>query len=312
MKIVATTGNADLARVYIAELSDGRHIEFVESKIPGIPREKKWVLIISSLVGCPVGCSMCDAGLVKYEGKLTKDEIFAQIDFLVKKYCPDMKIPADKFKIQFARVGEPSFNEAVLDVLDELPSRYDAPGLTPAISSIAPLHHDSFFERLFLIKEKNYKGKFQLQFSIHSTSESERKKIIPIPLWSFEKIAEFGKGFHKPGDKKITLNFAAIKGTEFDPSVLYKHFSPDKFLVKITPLNPTNRSSYEGISNSLNVNTPESFAPIYKLRDLGYDVIVSIGELEENNIGSNCGQYILSHLNTNKIESAYTYPITVP
>ena len=48
------------------------------------------------------------------------------------------------------------------------------------------------------------------------------------------------------------------------------------------------------------------------IRDLGYDVIVSIGELEENNIGSNCGQYILSHLNTNKIESAYTYPITVP
>jgi len=29
-----------------------------------------------------------------------------------------------------------------------------------------------------------------------------------------------------------------------------------------------------------------------QLRGTGYEVIVSVGELEENKIGSNCGQYL--------------------
>jgi 23S rRNA (adenine2503-C2)-methyltransferase len=33
------------------------------------------------------------------------------------------------------------------------------------------------------------------------------------------------------------------------------------------------------------------------MRSAGYDVILSIGEVEENRIGSNCGQYVTRHLN---------------
>jgi len=37
-------------------------------------------------------------------------------------------------------------------------------------------------------------------------------------------------------------------------------------------------------------------------------VIISVGELEENKIGSNCGQYVQRHLNAQKkLEEAYTF-----
>ena len=46
------------------------------------------------------------------------------------------------------------------------------------------------------------------------------------------------------------------------------------------------------------------------LAGAGYQVILSIGELEENLIGSNCGQYIRRHLSAKKnIENGYTYEV---
>ena len=119
MKIIASTGRDDVATVYIAEMAGERLIEFVESVQPPIPREVKWVLLVSTMYGCPVGCMMCDAGGY-YQGKPTREEIFEQIDFLVYKRYPDGNVPTEQFKIQFARMGEPSLNQNVLDVLEEL------------------------------------------------------------------------------------------------------------------------------------------------------------------------------------------------
>jgi len=74
MKILASTGREDVAMVYMAEIEQGKLVEFVESVQPPLPREKKWVLIVSTLFGCPVKCLMCDAGS-HYEGKLSREDI---------------------------------------------------------------------------------------------------------------------------------------------------------------------------------------------------------------------------------------------
>lgn len=128
MKVIASTGREDVAMVYVVDMGENRLIECVESIQPPIPREDKWVLLVSTMFGCPIGCSMCDAG-GHYQGKPTKEQILAQIDFLVRKHYPDGIIPAKQFKIQFARMGEPTLNPQVLNVLDELPELYKAPGL---------------------------------------------------------------------------------------------------------------------------------------------------------------------------------------
>ena len=147
MKVRAWTGSDEVARVYIAEAEGGRHVEFVESVEPPLPREEKWVLIVSTLFGCPGGCRFCDAG-GSYDGKLSADEILFQTDYMIDRRYPDRRVPAKKFKVQLARMGEPTLNDAVLEVLEILPSRYDAPGLMPALSTIAPVGREAFFERL--------------------------------------------------------------------------------------------------------------------------------------------------------------------
>ncbi|MFH1009914.1 MAG: radical SAM protein, partial [bacterium] len=151
MKILAKTGDESIATVYVAEMGNGKLIEFAESVQPPIPRERKWVLTLSTLYGCPIGCRLCDAG-GHYEGKLSAKDLFSQIDYLIGGRYKNGRVPVQKFKVQFARMGEPALNPNVLDVLEELPTRYDAPGLLPSISTITPKETEKFFERLLLIK----------------------------------------------------------------------------------------------------------------------------------------------------------------
>lgn len=308
MKIKIHTGSEEIAVVYLAEMREDRMVEFLESLQPPIPREKKWVLIVSTLYGCPIKCPICDASGF-YKGKLTADDILAQIDYLVTKRYPGRIIPAEKFKIQFARMGEPSYNPAVLDVLEELPNCYHAPGLMPCISSIAPVGTEGFFERLFEIKNRLYGPRFQLQFSIHSTDRETRDWMIPAKKWDFEKIAEYGKRFFKKGDRKITLNFALARNIPVEPDILRRFFDPDLFLIKITPLNPTYKATEHKLESYIDAyDVNKKYNLVSQLRDHGYEAIVSIGEVEENKIGSNCGQYIQRHLREEiPLDMGYTY-----
>ncbi len=268
-------------------------VEFVESIQPPHSREEKWVLIVSSLYGCPVGCLMCDAG-GDYKGKVSKEDILKQIDYLVTSRYPDRTLPQEKFKIQFARMGEPALNPAVLEVLEELPTIYDAPGLIPSVSTVAPKNTEAFFESLKQIKDRHYSnGRFQLQFSIHSTDEERRKELIPIDKWPLEKIASFGPQWMEPGDRKITLNFALARDSPLDPLVIKSIFSPDRFLIKLTPINPTHPAQENELRTAIDPDDPASGESIVKeVEAQGFDVILSIGEVEENKIGSNCGMYL--------------------
>jgi len=291
MKIISKQGREDLACVYIAESGNDHLVEFVESVDPPIPRDEKWVNIVSTMSGCPVNCPICDAGNY-YSGKLTADEILWQIDYLVQNRYPDRKIPAQKWKIQFARMGDPAFNPAVLEALEILPGSYDAPGLMPCISTIAPLGCGDFFERLLDVKERLYPESFQFQFSLHTTDEGFRAKLIPARTWSFREMADYGVRFFDSGGRKITLNFALVEGAPADPAVLQKYFDQEVFIIKITPVNPTYSLSESGFE-SLYFSNPGLFkAIIERFRSAGYTVIESIGELAENEIGSNCGQYV--------------------
>ena len=294
MKIVDEIGSEDLAKVYVGQI--GQHkVEFVESIQPPNTREQKWVLVISCLIGCPVKCLMCDAGQ-ECHGVLSKEQIFEQIDHMVDRRYPDRVIPVEKFKVQFTRMGEPVFNPAVLDVLEELPLRYKAPGLIPSVSTVAPKNDRGFLKRLTDIKNKHYgNGNFQMQFSVHTTDEALRDKLIPIKKYSFKDISDFGEKFFNPGDKKITLNFIVMKDYPIDSEVLKNNFNPEKFIIKLTPLNPTSTAVDNSLKTELDPYDGNSVSGLIKsLTDAGFESLLSIGELEENQIGSNCGQYISS------------------
>ena len=313
MKVVASAGNQDIAMVYVVEFPGGL-VECVEAIQPPRTREEKWVLMISTLFGCPVACQMCDAG-GHYQGKLTEEEMYAQIQYLIDQRYLEGLIPSNQFKIQFARMGEPALNPAVLDLLTSLPERVNAPGLLPSFSTIAPHGTDAFFERLIDIKDSVYpRGKFQFQFSIHTTDPDRRDELIPVKKWDFQKIAEFGERYYKTGDRKITLNFALAEDSPVDPGVLLEYFDPELFLIKVTPLNPTYQAIASGLKSYIDPEKGlESYPALQAIEEAGYRLILSIGEREENRIGSNCGQYVQKHLLENGgLTAGYTYQVVQP
>ncbi|MCG3215968.1 MAG: radical SAM protein [Candidatus Heimdallarchaeota archaeon] len=306
MELIAKYGKEDLAILYIAK-NQGKIVEFVESLQPPIPREKKWVLIISTMYGCPIGCMMCDAGEF-YHGKISKDDMMKEIDLMIRSRFPDGKVPITKFKIQFARMGEPTLNEEVLDLLKELPSTYEAPGLMPCISTIAPKGSEEFLENLIKIKDKYYsKGNFQLQFSIHSTNEETRSKWMSPNIWTIEEIGKYGEKWFKEGDRKVTLNFAVAKDSEIDPDIILKYCDPSKYWIKLTPVNPTEKAIYNKLKSGITEENSESVSLVQEFKERGFEASISIGEWEENDIGTNCGQFATKYQNGEvKIKETYT------
>lgn len=308
MKVIKKVDGNEIAKVYIASSCEGKLIEFVESTQPPLTFREKWVLIISTLYGCPVNCKICDAG-GKYQGKLSREELLFQIDYPVNRCFPDGYINTQKFKVQFARMGDPAFNDNVLDVLEIIPDRYHYSNFIPSLSTIAPKGTEAFFERLLRIKKSLYAQTFQLQFSIHTTDRKQRDELIPIKKLDFQEIADYGQDFYQGQGKKITLNFALGKENILDVETLHHYFDPGRFLIKLTPVNPTLKSRNNNVQSFIN---PANHATelINNLEQAGYDVILSIGEWEENKIGSNCGQYVnaLSQ-DCTKLEEGYTYKV---
>jgi 23S rRNA (adenine2503-C2)-methyltransferase len=294
MEVIHESGMEGLARVFVARFrQDDRFLaEFVDSLSGSPSRDQKWVAIVSSQYGCPVGCAFCDAG-DHFDGNLSKEELLTQLDFMVEKHYPDRKIPTVKFKVQFARMGEPAFNPEVIDALRDMRTRYDAPGLMPCISTVAPRNCSDFFERLLDVRAEVYPVDFQLQFSVHTTDGALRDRLIPCPKWSLEEISDYGNRFHGGRGRKVVLNFALSGAFPLDPQLIGDIFDPGHFMVKLTPVNPTLNASRRGLASSLAPGFEEGNHPILRgLRERGFKTVVSAGEDEENALGSNCGQVL--------------------
>ncbi len=291
MKIISEQGNPELAKVFIGELDDGLKIEFVESIQPPRTIQEKWVNVISTMVGCPVGCKMCDAG-GGFSRQLTAEELQEQIHILAQSKFPDGKVNSKMWKIQLARMGEPTLSPEVLVFLRQLAEKkYE--NLVISLSTVGPSQCAPFIQELKKIKDAGFAGRFQLQFSIHSTDDEIRHRLIPIKSLILPEIAALGRQFRSNGDKKITLNFIVMKDVPIDTERIARLFDGENFLIKLTPLNPTYRARYHKILPGFDPERPETIKTlIEEFEAKGFEVILSIGELEENQIGSNCGQYL--------------------
>lgn len=301
MRILERREAPGLATLYLAELKRpaaaaagaARRIEFVDTREPGVPKAEKWVMMISTQAGCAVGCRMCDAGAAGYQGNLSAAEMLDQVRFIAAQN-PGLDLPRHpKVKIHFARMGEPALNPAVLEALRALAREFFGPGLIASVSTVAPKSPAlaPWFEELRRIKDACFPGgRFQLQFSLHATDEGKRREIVPIKKWSLEEVAEYGRRFVRPGDRKVTLNFAPGPGEALDAAVISRVFDPGRFLVKITPINPT-LAARRSRTTHVWTEAPEAVrSAAAELGGGGFEVILSPSLPEEIESETSCGQ----------------------
>lgn len=99
----------------LLRLSDGKLIETVL-----IPMRDRYSQCLSTQVGCAMGCTFCNTGLLGFERNLTYGEIMGQI-LVGRQYLEDNNMHPLK-NLVFMGMGEPLLNlDNLLKVLNDLP-----------------------------------------------------------------------------------------------------------------------------------------------------------------------------------------------
>jgi 23S rRNA (adenine2503-C2)-methyltransferase len=249
--------------VYMLRTEDGYPIEVTDTFLPyytkdaigrkqnGLKsndlgsRQDRWMIGVSVMSGCPVGCKFCATGKLKKCRNLTAQEIVEQVLFVIRKqednFVKDLlfKTPPKEFKINYTRMGEPFLNienvRKAIDIIDTL-----FPGIT--------VHH---YISTIGIKGADYswiKDNITLQFSVHSFDEAYRDWLIPYK--NKITIETMGKVRTKSA-LKTTLNLTMAREKDFDIDKMKMFFTKEHFFIKISPINPNDVSEANNMGGGI-------------------------------------------------------------
>jgi 23S rRNA (adenine2503-C2)-methyltransferase len=275
-----------------------------------LPLSEKWVITISTQYGCSMNCSFCDVPKVGPGKNATYKDLIKQVLQAVYLH-PEIKT-TKRLNVHFARMGEPSWNPNVLDAAKWMKEHLDPEyNVHPVVSTMMPKRNEwlrTFIHTWMRIKNRLYNGNAGLQLSINSTSQAERDIMFNENACTFPEISKIMRGII-PNGRKITLNFA-IADYEIDPDVLLKHFDPDDYIIKLTPMHKTAKATEQGI------HTPGDYTQYYpykkvedSLKKAGYDVLVFIASEYEDRGLITCGNALLSGSTPKVLYSEYPYLI---
>lgn len=265
------------------------------------PLKEKWVITLSSQYGCSMNCTFCDVPKVGKGINATYSDLKNQVISGLKQH-PEVKA-TKRLNIHYARMGEPSFNQNVIDFTYDLRKTirpYIGRSLVhPVYTTMMPKNNDKLYKRLnewtIDIKNNHYRGHAGLQISINSTNKKQRKEMFNGNALSLKEISKIADDLPFPKGRKYALNFALADNYKIDAKKLRKLFNPEKFIVKITPLHKTESCQKNNIKTT---DGYDSFTPYKKVEESlkreGFDVIVFIPSYQEDEGRITCGNAILS------------------
>jgi 23S rRNA (adenine2503-C2)-methyltransferase len=270
------------------ELSPVRHTQL-------LPLSEKWVVTVSTQYGCSMGCSFCDVPRVGPGRNATVQDLIGQVEAAVSLH-PEVRSGA-RLNLHYARMGEPTWNPEVLTATYEIARRLEWRfGFHPVVSTMMPRHNRELYEFLrewVHIKNDVLDGEAGLQLSINSTDEVERIEMFKGNALRLEDIERTMRGL-RPKGRKFTLNFAVADWT-VDAAELRQWFSPEDYLVKLTPMHKTRAATDHGIRTGGDYTEYHPYQHHESaLRAAGYDVLVFIASKEEDESRITCGNAILA------------------
>jgi len=269
-----------------------------------MPLSEKWVVTLSTQYGCPMRCTFCDVPKVQWRGNASVSDLKNQL-YNALSLFHDVKY-TERLNIHFARMGEPIFNESVFSftrwmylrksqIQEETGIRIET--LHPVLTTSLPRKLRNIQQRILNwceIKNDVYNGQAGLQFSINSTDEEQRHQMFSGMSLTLDELSEMAKTMPDPVSRKYCLNFAFSTDFKIDADKLVSLFSPDKFMVKITPIHNNNACKNNNIKT---VDGYNSFYPYRQaeedLKRVGFDVLVFIPSMDEENGLVTCGNAIL-------------------
>lgn len=272
---------------------------------PIMPLAEKWVVTLSTQYGCPMKCTFCDVPAVKFGGNATFQDLQDQL-YNALRLFPEVKY-AGRLNVHFARMGDPAYNQAVLDfsrwmwvdkqqIADDTGVMVDV--LHPVFTTSCPRKLKKLSDRVHEwveIKNKLYNGQAGLQLSINSTSDDQRDDMFAGQALPLADIAKMVADLPEPLGRKYCLNFAYATGFEVDAAKLADLFDPARFMVKITPIHNNTACRTNGIQTVGGYETYQPYRePEEALKAAGFDVLVFVPSMDEEQGLVTCGNAVLA------------------
>lgn len=272
--------------------------------MPCKPLTEKWVVTLSTQYGCVQNCNFCDVPNIKFMGNVTFDDLKQQF-YNALSLFPSIGY-TERLNLHFARMGEPIFNPAVFEfgrwLYENKKTIQDEAGLRievvhPVLTTSLPRRFKQLEERIMEwceIKNRLFNGQAGLQFSINSTDEEQRTVMFGDRQLHLKDLAAIGERMPAPVGRKYCLNFAYSTDYTVDGEKLASMFDPDKFMAKITPIHNNNACRANGIQT---IGGYDSYTPYKKpetsLKDAGFDVLVFVPSMDEENGLVTCGNLLI-------------------
>ncbi len=188
-----------------------------------MPLSEKWVVTLSTQYGCPMACTFCDVPNLGFHGNASFEDLQAQLLNAIGMFPPGQRY-TERLNLHFARMGDPGYNDAVLDFTQWLwHGKRDiaaTTGLTidvlhPVFTTSSPKKVKKLPERLarwVSLKNDLYNGQAGLQLSINSTSDAQREAMFAGKAMSLADIAAMVADLPDPRGAQVLPELRARVG----------------------------------------------------------------------------------------------------
>jgi 23S rRNA (adenine2503-C2)-methyltransferase len=198
-------------------------------------RDGRRSLCLSSQSGCPLTCTFCATGSMRFGRNLTASEILDQALHFRRAEAVDHAV--------FMGMGEPMMNlDAVLGACRRLPEI----GITHRRTAISTVGWIPGIERL-----TQSDMPIRLALSLHAADDALRSQIMPVnERYPLADVLQACRRFHAAKRRLVFVEYVMLAGVNdrHEQAVaLAQVLDPRIFKVNLIPYNPTD-SPYEGSS----------------------------------------------------------------
>ncbi len=217
--------------------ADGRPVEAVLMRY----RDSRHSICVSSQSGCPLTCTFCATGQMRFARNLSASEILDQALHFRRVESVDHCV--------FMGMGEPLMNlDAVLDACERLPQV----GITHRRTAISTVGWIPGIERL-----TECELPLRLALSLHAADEALRTELMPVnERYPLADVVEACRAFYARKRRRVFVEYVMLAGVNdrYEQAVALAKLlaptgpdDPRMFKVNLIPYNPT-ASPYKGSS----------------------------------------------------------------
>jgi 23S rRNA (adenine2503-C2)-methyltransferase len=218
--------------------ADGRPLEAVLMRY----RDRRNSICVSSQSGCPLTCTFCATGQMKFGRNLTASEIIDQALHFRRIAAIDHCV--------FMGMGEPMLNlDAVLAACERLPDI----GIAHRRTAISTVGWIPGIEAL-----TGCDMPLRLALSLHAADEALRSELMPVnERYPLHEVIDACRAFYERKRRRVFVEYVMLAGVNdrYEQAVALAKLlgprgsgeQPRMFKVNLIPFNPTG-SIYEGSS----------------------------------------------------------------